>query len=147
MRVLDDEGDEQPEQREDGKVNPKGLVYNPLLGATASLHAFRSLYESLSDVTVKHFLAAGHEKSADRIMSDIAVMKYELGNYTSAAMFFKRVSPVYADSGWSYVEAVMLKMHTHCLRELGRKREFVDMVLILLAKEAARGKKGIGGSN
>lgn len=34
----------------------------------------------------------------------------------------------------------MLKMHTHCLTKLGRKREFVDMVLILLGKAAARGK-------
>lgn len=65
----------------------------------------------------------------------------EQGNYANAAQFFKRVSPVFADSGWGYIEVAMLKMHTHCLIKLGRKREFVDMVLVLLEKAAARSKQ------
>lgn len=60
----------------------------------------------------------------------------ELGDYARAAMYFSRLTPLYADQRWNFVETSMVKMHAQCLKRLHRKDDYVKVLLHLLARSA-----------
>jgi hypothetical protein len=70
-------------------------------------------------------------------MADLAVLKYHLGDYASAASYFWRTTPFFGESGWSLLELSMLVMYSNCLKKLERKEEYVKVSLKLLSKAAA----------
>ncbi|KAH7117939.1 TMEM1 family protein-like protein [Dendryphion nanum] len=144
---LDDENSDTEE--EDVPVKKKPVVTSPTVGLSAativnaltSIEQFRQIYEALSDIIVKHYMAAGQTKAAESILGDLAALRFELGDYAAASMYFGRMASFFAESRWNLVESTMLKMHAQCLKKLNRKDEYVRKLLDLLAKSAANMKQ------
>ncbi|EUC43169.1 hypothetical protein COCMIDRAFT_7340 [Bipolaris oryzae ATCC 44560] len=143
---LDEEEEaERAAEKEASNVKPDselarariGISAAALLTAMSSLGQFRQFYETLSDLIVKHYMAAGQNKSAETVLGDLAALKFELGDFAAAATYFGRMASYFATSRWNTVEATMLKMHARCLKKLNRKDEYVRTVLDLLAKSSA----------
>ncbi|KAF2261681.1 TMEM1 family protein-like protein [Lojkania enalia] len=130
-----------------------GISAAAIVNAVSSIEQFRQFYESLSDLIVKHYMAAGQAKSGESILGDLAVVRFELGDFAAAAMYFGRMASLFAETRWNFVEATMLRMYAQCLKKLNRKDEYVRTLLDLLAKSAASRKtirtfvsNAIGGS-
>ncbi|KAH7372031.1 trafficking protein particle complex subunit 10 [Pyrenochaeta sp. MPI-SDFR-AT-0127] len=114
-----------------------GVSAGVLINAVSSVEQFRQFYENLSDLVVKHYMAAGQTKSAESVLGDLAALRFELGDFAAAAMYFGRMASLFAESRWNTVETTMLKMYSRCLKKLNRKDEYVRTLLDLLAKSAA----------
>ena len=126
-----------------------GISATALLGAVISIDHFRQFYETLSDQIFQHYRAAGQIKSAESVTGDLAALRYELGDFRAAAMYFGSMAGItskgspdaslslYAKSRWNTVVATMLKMYARCLRKLNRKDEYIRTLLDLLARSAA----------
>ncbi|KAF2180184.1 hypothetical protein K469DRAFT_715422 [Zopfia rhizophila CBS 207.26] len=117
-----------------------GLSTAAIVNAVSSIDQFREFYEKLSDMIVKHYMAAGQVKSSESILGDLAALRFELGDFAAAAMYFGRMASLFAGSRWNNVESIMLKMYAQCLKKLNRKDEYVRTLLDLLAKPAATRK-------
>ncbi|KAI0536645.1 trafficking protein particle complex subunit 10 [Xylaria digitata] len=101
---------------------------------------FHRLYEILTDKALRHYTVANHTHSIQSTMADLAVLKYHLQDYASAASYFWRTTPFFGESGWSLLELSMLIMYSKCLKQLQRKEEYVKVILKLLSKAAAAEK-------
>ncbi|KAL5116662.1 hypothetical protein ACEQ8H_005411 [Pleosporales sp. CAS-2024a] len=135
---VDLEEHSEGENKESEKhATPVGIAAKTLLKAASSLEQFRQRYEALSDLIVKHYMAAGQIKSAESVLGDLAALKFELGDFRAASMYFGRMASLFAESRWNTVETTMLKMHAQCLKKLNRTDEYVRTLLDLLAKSAA----------
>ncbi|KAF2097133.1 hypothetical protein NA57DRAFT_66812 [Rhizodiscina lignyota] len=115
----------------------EGLCHAKFLQGLSSLDEFQKLYESLSDDTVKLYQIAGQARAAEKTLGDLAIVKYDLGDFAGAASFFARVTPLYSESNWNKVEVAMLRMHAQCLKALNRKDEYLRLLLMILSKAAA----------
>ncbi|KAI4736356.1 hypothetical protein E4T50_13129 [Aureobasidium sp. EXF-12298] len=114
------------------------LLSGPLSAALASLEEFRAVYEQLSQLAVSHFTTANHTKSADSVMSDLAILKYQLGDVAQAASYFQRSSATFSKTSWSYVHGEILRIYAKCLKDLHRRDEYMRVMLSLLGKVVAR---------
>lgn len=126
-----------------------GISSTALVGAVTSLDHFRQFYETLSDQIFQHYRAAGQIKSAESITGDLAALRYELGDFRAAAMYFGSMAGItnkgspdaslslFAKSRWNTVVATMLKMYARCLKKLNRKDEYIRTLLDLLARSSA----------
>ncbi|KAI3333088.1 trafficking protein particle complex subunit 10 [Ustulina deusta] len=101
---------------------------------------FYRLYEILTDKALRHYTVAAHTHSIQSTMADLAVLKYHLKDYASAASYFWRTTPFFGESGWSLLELSMLIMYSKCLKQLQRKEEYVKVLLKLLSKAATAEK-------
>ncbi|KAI4724479.1 hypothetical protein E4T49_07786 [Aureobasidium sp. EXF-10728] len=110
------------------------LLSAPLSAALASLDEFRAAYEQLSTLAASHFTTANHTKSADSVLCDLAILKYQLGDVAQAATYFQRSSSTFAKTSWSYVHAEMLRIYAKCLKDLHRRDEYMRVMLSLLGK-------------
>ncbi|KAI1638500.1 trafficking protein particle complex subunit 10 [Biscogniauxia mediterranea] len=137
---------EQEEQGQQGEVKPKdqeivistsGIESRLLKTALDNQEDFYRLYEILTDKALRHYTVANHTHSIQASMADLAVLKYHLGDYGSAASYFWRTTPFFGESGWSLLELSMLVMYSRCLKKLERKDEYVKVLLKLLSKAAA----------
>ncbi|KAI0482695.1 hypothetical protein GGR56DRAFT_663487 [Xylariaceae sp. FL0804] len=98
---------------------------------------FYRLYEILTDKALRHYTVASQTHSIQTSMADMAVLKFHLGDYASAASYFWRSTPFFGESGWSLLELSMLVMYARCLKQLERREEYVKVLLKLLSKAAA----------
>lgn len=119
------------------KTPTTGLSAAAIVKAISSIDEFRQYYETLSDVIVKHYMASGQIKAAETVLGDLAALRYEVGDYAAAAMYFGRMASSFAESRWNLVEGTMLRLHAQCLKKLNRKDEYVRTLLDLLVKSAA----------
>ncbi|KAF2016610.1 TMEM1 family protein-like protein [Aaosphaeria arxii CBS 175.79] len=117
-----------------------GLAAAAIVSAVSSLENFHRYYETLSDLIVKHYMAAGQAKAGESILGDLAALRFKLGDYAAASMYFGRMASSFRETRWNLVESTMLKMHAECLKKLNRKDEYVRKLLDLLAKSAANAK-------
>lgn len=114
------------------------VVSNPLLRAAfRSEDDFYRLYETLTDKALRHYTVANHENSIQANLADMAVLKHKVGDYGVSASYFHRATPFFGETGWGLLELSMLVMYARCLRELGRKEGFVQVVLKMLMRAAA----------
>lgn len=97
---------------------------------------FYRLYETLTDKALRHYTVANHIQSVQANMADLSILKYHLGDYVAAASYFYRMTPFYGESCWTEIELSMLILYSKCLKHLGRKEEYVRVVLKLLSKAA-----------
>ncbi|KAF2972646.1 hypothetical protein GQX73_g940 [Xylaria multiplex] len=136
---------------EDGDLTPVPRVTEPVVSmsgidnkllktALDNSDDFHRLYEILTDKALRHYTVANHTHSIQSTMADLAVLKYHLQDYASAASYFWRTTPFFGESGWSLLELSMLIMYSKCLKQLQRKEEYVKVVLKLLSKAAAAEK-------
>ncbi|KAI2619486.1 trafficking protein particle complex subunit 10 [Hypomontagnella submonticulosa] len=143
----DDDDDEKSEpgtketsRTREAVVSLSGVDSRLLKTALDNSDDFYRLYETLTDKALRHYTVADHTHSVQTSMADIAVLKYYLGDYGSAASYFWRTTPFFGESGWSLLELSMLVMYSRCLKELQRKDEYVKVMLKLLTKAAAAEK-------
>ncbi|GAP92062.1 putative cis-Golgi transport protein particle complex subunit [Rosellinia necatrix] len=101
---------------------------------------FYRLYEILTDKALRHYTVANHTHSMQSTMADLAVLKYHLKEYSTAAYYFWMTTPFFGESGWSLLELSMLIMYSRCLKQLQRKDDHVKVLLKLLSKAAAAEK-------
>ncbi|KAF2755603.1 TMEM1 family protein-like protein [Pseudovirgaria hyperparasitica] len=127
-----------PKREKKETFTTKGLLADDLELAMESIHSFRNLYEGLCDLAFRHYMAANRTKAAESIFGDLAALKFQLGDYTAAAMYFSKMAPLFAEGRWNFVEMTMLKMYGKCLKELHRRGDYVLTLLDILAKSAAR---------
>lgn len=118
-------------------ITTAGVEPHSLARAASSKKDFDALYEALTDQAFRHYTAASRNKSAERAMADLAVLKYRSGDYESAAMHFHRIAPFYKGTFWGALEGTMLELYAHCLKQMQKREEYVQVLLKLLAKFAA----------
>jgi hypothetical protein len=134
---LGDEGVVPTQRVTSPLVSMSGIESKLLKTALDNSEDFYRLYEILTDKALRHYTVAGHTHSIQSTMADLAVLKFHLGDYTSAASYFWRTTPFFGESGWSLLELSMLIMYSKCLKQLQRKDEYVKVLLKLLSKAAA----------
>jgi trafficking protein particle complex subunit 10 len=117
-----------------------GLCVSPLVDAMQSVVQCRNSYKDLTTSAISHYLAARHTKAVERLMADLAVLRFQDGDFTGAAILFGRITPFYAERQWSLIEAHLLNMHAQCLKKLHRRDDYVRMLLNLLSKCVAQRK-------
>ncbi|KAI1173651.1 cis-golgi transport protein particle complex subunit [Nemania sp. FL0916] len=122
-------------------VSMSGIDNKLLKSALDNSDDFYRLYEILTDKALRHYTVANHTHSIQSTMADLAVLKYHLEDYVSAASYFWRTTPFFGESGWSLLELSMLMMYSKCLKQLQRKDEYVKVLLKLLSKAAAAEKE------
>lgn len=121
-------------------ISMSGIDNKLLKTALDNSDDFYRLYEILTDKGLRHYTVANHTHSIQSTMADLAVLKYHLKDYASAASYFWRTTPFFGESGWSLLELSMLIMYSICLKELQRRDEYVKVLLKLLSKAAAAEK-------
>lgn len=149
---LDDENGEDAsgseDQQESAKSSRPSIPLTPRLAASlADVNSFLSTFEDLSAIAVRLYTTATHTKSAETIMGDIAMLKYQQRDFTAAARYFEYVLPLYANDSWSMQEARVVRDLAECLKQLNRKGDRAQVILGTLKKAAGRrigGKKGSG---
>jgi hypothetical protein len=120
----------------------------PKLNASlADLPSFLSTFEELSTLAVRLYTAATHAKSAETIMGDIAMLRFQQRDFAAAAKYFEYVLPLYASDSWGLQEARVVKHLAMSLQQLDRKGDYAQVILGTLKKAAGRhigGKSGSG---
>ncbi|KAK5172845.1 uncharacterized protein LTR77_002965 [Saxophila tyrrhenica] len=132
---LNDDSDTSADvQKSVPNAPPSSLVAQSLKPAMASREAFNALFERLSNQATRLYLTATQSKRAESIIGDLAILKYQQGDFNYAAAYFQHVLPFYTEEAWSLMEVEALRMHSMCLKELDRKEEYVTTLLALAAK-------------
>jgi hypothetical protein len=139
--------DSAPQDDKSGSADAPAVLTAQLATSLADLPSFLSAFEDLSSLAVRLYTIATHSKSAETIMGDIAMLKFQQRDFTNAARYLEYVLPLYASDSWSLQEARVVRDLSECLRRLNRKGDFAQVILALLKKIAGRrieGKQGSG---
>ncbi|WPH04245.1 trafficking protein particle complex subunit 10 [Acrodontium crateriforme] len=127
------------DQKED--LGPKrstnyiSTLLSPLLvQQLESKASFEAEFESLSYKAMHHYVLATIIKSAEAIVADLGLLKYQQGEFEEAKSFFDYILPQHKEGGWNLMEANLLVVYSQCLRQLKKKDMYVKTVLDLLAK-------------
>jgi len=118
-----------------------GLQYLDLRKAFQAQESFKNLFRCLTMLSYRHSLAANRTQSAEKAIAEIAIMRYEAGEYEEAASYLGRLASVYSDSQWTELEATFLELYANCMKKLRRHGEYVSNLLRLLGQR--RGTKQI----
>ncbi|KAH8675257.1 trafficking protein particle complex subunit 10 [Xylariales sp. PMI_506] len=140
ISLDDDESTAVPESKptsDYSKTTLSGIRNQLLRTALDANEDFYKLYETLTDKALRHYTVANHTHSVQACLSDLAILKYHLGDYGAASSYFWRTTPFYGESGWTLLELSMLIMYSQCLKQLQRKEEYVKVVLKLLSKSSS----------
>jgi hypothetical protein len=115
------------------------LGLEPLLveRAANSQELFSKLYESLTYQAYGHFISAGNLKSASCMLTDMALLKYQQGDYESAASYFEHIAEDGSTDMWTVLHGSMLELYADCLKRLKRVSPYLRVVLRILAMYAA----------
>jgi hypothetical protein len=135
---LDDGSNRESEEDKESPVDTSSSIIGlslPLLQQAVKLECdLKKIYEQLTDLALRHYLAANRSRSAERLFADMAVLKFIADDFTSAASYFHQVAPFYGGSHWTLLEGIMLELYARCLKQLDRKEDYVQVLLKLLPK-------------
>ena len=95
---------------------------------------FYRTYEMLSLAAFKLFQHSQDKKSAYAIIADIASLRFQARDYSSAANYLRELAPFYARYDWADLEVVILEMYCFCLKKLGNTEEYIRIGLRTLIK-------------
>ena len=115
-----------------------GLQYPDLRNVFHSLLSIKNLYGCLTTHVYRHFLAANRLKSAGKAIADIALLKYEAGDFEAATSYLSRIASFQGDSHWNTLEGAVLELYADCLKKLGRHGEYVSNLLKFLGQKPTR---------
>lgn len=107
------------------------------LQALSSINAFRNKFEMLTSLATRYMILGNRLSSAETLFGDLALLKYQAGDFTGAAQIFSKLAQKYTNNRWSSIEARILVVYSNCLRKLNRKDEYVRMSLQLLRRQSA----------
>ena len=135
------EDDKSGQDDDEGAAKPgavSSMLTPALAAALADEQTFQSTFETLSDTAVKLYFIATHQKSAETVMGDIAILRYQQDDFINAARYFEHVLPLYSSDAWSLMEAQATSILLRSLRELDRREDFVKNAVKLLTKVSQR---------
>ncbi|KAF8445104.1 hypothetical protein BGX38DRAFT_1331173 [Terfezia claveryi] len=114
-----------------------GIRDKLLRKAVDSEIGFYELFEELSEKARRHFTIGKRVKSGERVVVDLAALKFHLQDYHMAAHYLEKLTTFYEGDGWSLIETNLLSMYAKCLKMLHRREDYVRVLLKLLAKSAS----------
>ena len=130
---LDDEKfSEIVEPAAEPPVLTDGVNTPVILAATKSPKCFDAFYEKITDQIFCHYIAANRTRSAELALADMALLKYRVGDYGTAASYFHQLTNFYAESKWEALEGATLELYGRCLKHLNRSEDYVHALLQLL---------------
>lgn len=140
--------DQTEESNDDDEVTNKetnssfrqGIRNAALQGAMTTEQGFFDAYEGLTASTLALYVLGERRNSAEAMTADIAAIRFQVGDYSAAASYFRHLAPFYAKAGWTDLELFMLDLYAQCLGKLERNEEYVDTALKILAKQIQDGK-------
>jgi len=110
------------------------LVCPALLTALESETAFRGNYQRLSDQAMRYYALATQSKSVDAIICDLAMLKYEQGDFVSTEQHLKHLLPSFEALGSTALQTDVLYLYALCLKKLDRWKDYIKICLQLLAQ-------------
>ncbi|KAF8477490.1 hypothetical protein BDZ91DRAFT_844125 [Kalaharituber pfeilii] len=135
------DGREEGEEVDDEMIGIEvgcGVTSRLLKKAVESEMGFYELFEDLSEKARRHFMLGKRTKSGERVIADLAALKFHLRDYPSSAQHLEKLTTFYASDGWSLIETRLLTMYAKCLSKMNRREEYVKVLLRLLAKSTAK---------
>jgi trafficking protein particle complex subunit 10 len=117
---------------------PTRLGLEPLLveHAARSQELFSKLYEALTNQAYGHFVQAGKLKSANCTLIDVALLKYQLRDYESAASYLEHIADDESTHMWRHLHGTILELYAECLKRLERVSAYLRVILKILATYA-----------
>ncbi|KAI9893743.1 MAG: hypothetical protein M1814_005959 [Vezdaea aestivalis] len=115
-------------------VSIAGIVDPVLRKAWVFADQIMQFYEDLSERALRHYTVANRQVSAQRLMCDIAILRYNMEDYDTASTYFQRAIPFYTGYGWSQVDGPLLQAYAHCLQETEDSVGYIDVISRLLAE-------------
>jgi len=125
----------------------QGIRNAALQVALTTEQAFFEAYESLTASTLALYVLGERRNSAEAMTTDIAAVRFQLGDYPAAASYFRQLAPIYAKGGWTNLELLMLDLYAQCLKKLERNDEYVGIALKILAKQVQGWKAELDDAN
>ncbi|KAI4094195.1 MAG: hypothetical protein LQ339_007538 [Xanthoria mediterranea] len=113
----------------------QGIELNQNLGSESS---FRQAYEELTVMALALNVLGGRRRSAESLTRDLAVIRYRLQDYISAASYFRQLSSFYYNNDWTRLEVPMLDLYAKCLKHINRWEDFCRIGLQIVAKTTSR---------
>ena len=136
---ISPEGSGEESATNDAKHNEQSWMLSQALHAALEAEQnFQSTYEILTNLAIRHYFAATHSKPTDSLMGDLALLKSQQLDYSTASAYFEYFLPRITTDGWNVMEIEALKTYAKCLKELNRKEDHVRTVLTILDKICAR---------
>ena len=111
-----------------------GLQYLDLRNTFLVQDCFKTLFGSLTVFSYRHSLTANRTNFAERAVVDIAILKYEAGEFEAAASYLIRMASFYSGSQWTALEGTLLELYADCMKKLGRHGECATSLLKVLGK-------------
>lgn len=111
-----------------------GLQYLDLRDIFQAPESSKALYSCLTTFSYRHSLAANRTQFAEKGLAELAMLRYESGEYEAAASFLGRLALVYRNGQWAALEATLLELYSNCMKKLGRHGEYVSSLLALLSQ-------------
>ncbi len=111
-----------------------GLQHLDLRIVFHSEQSFKMLFGCLTTFSYRHLLAAKRANSAEKAIAELAILKYEAGDYESAATYLGCLASYYSDAQWPALETTFLELYANCMKELGRHGEYISCLLRLLGQ-------------
>ncbi|GAD95031.1 hypothetical protein NFIA_013010 [Paecilomyces variotii No. 5] len=134
------EEDEKPKPSEPDRAivsRAGGIDLSVLSRAIRSKESFYLLYEELTDLMFRLYVAANRTNSAEMAMTEMSLLLFRQGDYETAASHLHQLAPFYGNSHWAILEGSILELYARCLKEFKRNEEYVRILLKLLANYAA----------
>ena len=123
-------------EEKDDAIGTRGVLHPSLLEGLASFEAYCPWFESLTTVILIHCVLAIRLRTTEQLCADLAVLRYDAGDYTTALNYTSKILPAFAGGNWDTIEAGLSVIHLQCLKELNRKDSYVRMALNTLSKIA-----------
>ena len=118
-----------------------GIRNRALRHALESEEGFLQVFERMSENGLKLCTMASRKKSAERILADLATLRFRAEDYTTAARYFEELTPFYTSQGWSLIESSLLSIFAVCLKKMNRYDDYSAVVVQLLRKHAGEEKQ------
>lgn len=107
----------------------RGMRNESLSSALHSKQEFLRSYEELTAMALAHYVVGTRANAAEGMTADLAIVRFQLQDYKSAASYFNQLSEFYEKTRWKRLEVTMLDMYAQCLKSLGRTEDFIKTAL------------------
>ncbi|MCJ1384935.1 hypothetical protein MMC17_008053 [Xylographa soralifera] len=123
-----------------GSSSKSGVHSSILSSVLASRHDFFAAYEDNTAIACRHYKLSDDRRSAEAMTADMALVRYILEDYTTAVAYFQQLASFYAENDWSELEISILDICARCLKKLGRRDEYISIVLKMLTAIVQRSR-------
>ncbi|OLL22194.1 Trafficking protein particle complex II-specific subunit 130 [Neolecta irregularis DAH-3] len=108
------------------------VTNSQILEALESPTNFFKLYDNLCEKTLASFRSSNRKKSIDRLLSEIALLRFSQKNYSAAIEILSKLNFVVEKSGWKVIEYEILLVYAECLKRSGDWAGYLQCLLSIL---------------